>query len=290
MALTVIHDPGFAFVMIMWSLWPILVSLAAKYHGMHLPMSDERVMFMSNYLLTFYYFWITISYIVVLRYAMWWTPHSVVNWWEPQVWVNGQPQQLIFAHLAGLMHDGKWMFSVFDNMTLYLLTCCAVGDFFIVTIVSEHKYAYQEILEGRDSSVITQQASVGKTFDPISAIYRAEREMIEDWCQMIGDSEGKLQKMAGWTGGDRDEEELDMDPVPSYFAARADTFSVTGSNTSFLQDSSALTQQISLQTIGGTPAPLPQALQHPPRTPAQQVMGQGQAKGPDLRAVASKRQ
>merc|ERR1719199_989045 len=52
----VVRDPQLAFVMLMWSFWPVILSIAASYHGFHHPMSDERVLFMANYLLVFYYF------------------------------------------------------------------------------------------------------------------------------------------------------------------------------------------------------------------------------------------
>merc|ERR1719198_2601555 len=70
LAWMVIQDAELAFVVIMFSFWPILVAGAAKFHGFHLPMSDERAMYIANYLLLFYYFWISCSYIVFLRYAL----------------------------------------------------------------------------------------------------------------------------------------------------------------------------------------------------------------------------
>lgn len=202
LAWVVIKDAEFAFIMITWSFWPVLVSIAARWHNFHLPMSSERAMFMANYLLVFYYTWITASYIVLVWYALWWTPRDDVQWWEPEVWIQGKPQQLLYAYLANLMSGGLWYFYMCDNFTFYFMTCLCVGDYFIIAIVQEHKFAYREVPEGHESLAMSALPSGSYAKDSMVAVYRAEREMIEDWCTLIGES----PQMEGIGGKDHEAE------------------------------------------------------------------------------------
>lgn len=197
----VVKDLEFAIVMLLWSFWPILLSATAKWTGFHLPMSDERAMFMANYMLVAYYFWIVLSYIVICRYALLRSPTSEIHWWEPETWVRNQPRELVFAYISALFKDSKWFYQNADNFVSYFLTCLAVGDFFISMTVQEHKYAYRELLEGEDVVIgASKRKEVLATQS--SALYRAEREMFEDWVILLGG----VPMMTGLTGKRVDEE------------------------------------------------------------------------------------
>merc|ERR1711924_257510 len=104
---------------------------------------------------------------------------------EPDVWLKGKPQELVYGYLAGLMHDWKGLFALLDSLVLYFFVCLAAGDFLIVMIVREHKYAFKEVLEGQDGFFSLQHRTSGPRYMN-AAVYRAEREMVEDWCKLLG--------------------------------------------------------------------------------------------------------
>ena len=45
-------------------------SLCGRFWGFHLPMTDERVQFMANYMLVAYYFWVILGYSFIVSWML----------------------------------------------------------------------------------------------------------------------------------------------------------------------------------------------------------------------------
>lgn len=175
------------------SFWTLPVAMAGMKYGLHKPMSVARAMSLTNNLLFFYYFWLTIAVLLIVWFLIAWDPQGndylterLRDDWHPRVVVK---DAILSQDLSGL-----W-----ENFAIYFLTCAAACDFIIAVIVKEHEQAWLLLQKSAprlaseeapddlaNASSTVRQQDFEEKFMALSAL-AVEEQITRDWLLLLND-------------------------------------------------------------------------------------------------------
>jgi len=97
---------------------------------------------MANKLLILYYLYLIASYALVVYWLLLPGPRDTMS-----DTLDDFVRSLLYHAMISSSTAGDKVGNIFRNMNVYLLTCVAITDVFIMLIVEEHLYAYGELEE-----------------------------------------------------------------------------------------------------------------------------------------------